>query len=209
MNKILFKRRCPRCENLNQYVHYSYFSILQDENPIGCKICKVVDDASLKDFVELKRYTRECPKCHKMVVYKNRTSFRQSRNENKSCKSCSQRVSRFRKECLKQKTWKPIIGHWPVKFTFFIAVREFWNGLSGDERAEFLQKTPTQKRNFWSHLRRKNKSAGHRKYREVMAKKYSGENHWMKRPEVLRKIRKTCEKFRGDNHWFRRGKVSV
>ena len=84
-----------------------------------------------------------------------------------------------------------------------------WKNLTQKERNKILSKNVLQREYYWGHLRRLNRNAGHRKCRETIAIKYGGENHWMKRPEVIAKVRKTCEKYRGDNHWFRRGKNKV
>jgi hypothetical protein len=102
-----------------------------------------------------------------------------------------------------QAYWEPIIGRWNLRPTTLAMIKKHWNSLTEEQKLDLMNRTQLQKDYYWGHLRRKNRVAGHRKCREVIAQKFSGENHWMKRPEVLAKIRKSCEKFRGDNHWFR------
>ena len=149
---------------------------------------------------------RKCPSCGREITYKNQKSYIRQLQLNRSCKYCaSNRNARKRKE-EERKIWEPIIGYWGLKYRTFKMIKDHWAGLTQDERNEILSKTLLQKEYYWGHLRRKNRNTGHRKCREVMAIKYSGENHWMKRPEVLAKVKKSCEKYCGDNHWFRRKK---
>jgi len=141
-------------------------------------------------------------------MYKNRASYQQAIRKNKECKSCANITKTKKKHIALGLKWKPIIGKWPITYHKFVAIRKSWNTLSSDEQTRILNLTIVQKQTYWGHLRERNKVEGYRKCRELFAKKYSGENHWMKRPGVLQKIKNSCKKYRGDGHWFRRNKKS-
>jgi len=154
-------------------------------------------------------YTRICPVCKRDTPCKNRKSYLAKTRLNKQCKSCSNKKNEIRRKEKERKIWEPIVGYWPLKRKTLYMIKCHWRSLTDVEKIEILLKNTLQKKYYWGHLRRLNRNAAHRKCRETIAIKYSGENHWMKRPEVLAKVKKSCEKYRGDNHWFRRDKNKV
>ena len=205
MSDVFLYRVCNRCRNQLKYVSSTYFKKIVSENPNECKYCKSVLDTSLDAFKQ-GQYTRICPQCQTPVVYKTRESYGQALRGNHICKRCSQIPVRIEKARKQKEKWEPIIGRWNLRPRTLSMIKRHWASITDAERVEILLKNQQQKDWYWGHLRRKNRVAGHRKCRQVIAQKYSGENHWMKRPEVLAKIKKSCEKYRGDGHWFRRNK---
>jgi hypothetical protein len=155
----------------------------------------------------MKILSRICPICKKQISYNFRSTFLQATRKNQSCKSCSSIQSAKKQQEKRKELWEPIIGYWPIKYRTFVMIRNHWSSLTTKQKIDILYKSVQQRKWYWRHLKRWNRNAGHRKCRITMAKKYSGDNHWMKRPEVLKKIRKTCEKYRGDNHWMKRPEV--
>ena len=157
---------------------------------------------------------RKCPKCNRDVIHKNERVWLRQTKLNRPCKWCtSNNTSKIVKE-KREKAWKSIVGYWPIKYRTFVRIRNHWKSISKQEKLYIHSKTPLQKRYYWEHLRIKNQTTVHKKCREkkcreVMAIKYGGNNHWMKRPEVIAKVRKTCEKYRGDGHWFRRKQINL
>jgi hypothetical protein len=154
------------------------------------------------------KYVRYCPQCNRPVTYRNRTTYRQAKSLGKPCKACAHSPSYEQRKKDEQTYWEPIIGRWNLKPKTFAMIKRHWRNLTEEQKLDLMNRTQMQKDYYWGHLRRRNRLAGKRSCREVFAQKYSGENHWMKRPEVLAKIRKSCEKYRGDGHWFRRGKTT-
>lgn len=150
---------------------------------------------------------RRCPLCDRGITYKNEKTYKRQYRLNRPCKYCTSNNTANRRKEEERKVWEPIIGYWGLKYKTLRMIKDHWECLTNGEKIEVLLKTSLQKKYYWGHLRRKNCNSGHRKCRQVMAIKYSGENHWMKRPEVLAKVKKSCEKYRGDGHWFRRGKT--
>lgn len=153
------------------------------------------------------KFIRICPSCFKGVLLKNEKTQKRQIKLNKPCKFCSSKLIGFKARRRSMNTWKPIIGRWPVRKLTLQRIKRFWKTLSDKEKSEIISKSPSQKIYFWGHLKRKNRIINHRHCRETMALRYAGDKHWMKRPEVLTKVRKTFEKYRGDGHWFRRAKA--
>jgi hypothetical protein len=89
-------------------------------------------------------------------------------------------------------------------------IRNYWKSASDKQKAKILLKTDLQKKYFWDHLNRA-KAFIQKKNRPIYLEnlrrafdKYRGDNHWMKRPEVIGKVIKSCEKYKGPGHWFNR-----
>lgn len=206
-NQIFYVKTCPRCGKGAKYIvtTAAYIRNLQLKWTDRCKYCKPVPDTDLEHFKK-SFYVKQCPECGKDVQFKNRTNYMASVRNNHPCKSCVQAARAVVQAEEQKKLWEPIIGYWGMKYNTFARIRAHWNSLTEEQKQALLAKTPLQRRYYWDHLKRHNAAEGHRKCRETIRAKYSGENHWMKRPNVLRKIRNTCKKYRGDGHWFRRRK---
>lgn len=151
--------------------------------------------------------SRNCPICKKIINYNSRDVYSQAKRKNQSCKSCASIESAKRIQQKRKELWKPIVGYWPIKYKTFVMIRKHWSSLTTEQKIKILYKTTKQRKYYWGHLKRYNRNLGHRKCRQTISIKYKGNNHWMKRPEVLEKVRRSCEKYRGDNHWFRRNKI--
>jgi len=208
MSDVFLYRVCNRCRNQLKYISSTYFKKVVSENPNECKYCKSVLDASLDAFKQ-GQYSRVCPQCQKTVVYKTRESYGQAMRLNKPCKVCSHIPSYEQRKKDEQAYWEPIVGRWNLRPKTFAMIKSHWQTLTEEQKLDLMNRIKLQKDYYWGHLRRRNRQAGKRSCREVFAQKYSGENHWMKRPEVLAKIRKSCEKYRGDGHWFRQNKPAA
>ena len=206
MDKVFFYRICRRCEKRSKFISLASFKLVERKNLPYCKYCKLIPDECIDSFRQSK-YEIICPTCGISRTYKNRSYFLGISNDTeRQCKWCSNISNIEQRKKEEMEMWKPIIGYWNLKYKTLRMIKDHWETLTQEEKNQILSKTPLQKEYYWGHLRRKNRIEGHRKCRQVMAEKYSGENHWMKRPEVLAKIRKTCEKYRGNGHWFRRNK---
>jgi hypothetical protein len=154
----------------------------------------------------INKYTRNCPFCNRIVILKNKKTQKRQIRLNRPCKFCTSQSTAKKAKARSKKQWKPIIGRWPIRELTLERIKRFWKTLTQKEKNEIISKTSLQKMYFWGHLKRKNRHLNHKHCRETMSIKYSGENHWMKRPEVLDKVRKSYEKYRGDGHWSRRNK---
>lgn len=208
MSDVFLYRVCGRCRNQLKYVSSTYFKKIVSENPNECKYCKAILDKNLDAFKQ-SIYSRECPKCGRTVIHKNRYSLFQAVRENKLCKSCGLAPVFAERAKAQREYWEPIIGRWDLMPKTFAMIKKHWRTLTEEQKLEIIRKTPQQKYWYWGHLRRKNRLTQRRNCRTTLAQRYGGENHWMKRPEVLAKIRKSCEKYRGDGHWFRRNKPAA
>ena len=209
-DKIFYVKTCPRCEKGAKYIIAtpSYIKNLNLKWSSRCKYCKPISDENLEAFKK-SCYIKQCPKCGRDVHFKQRVSYLASVRANSPCKSCVNLETALIKAEEERKIWEPIIGYWGMSHNTFIRIKKHWLSLTEDQKTELIGRTPKQRRYYWDHLKRKNAAEGHRKCREIINQKYSGDNHWMKRPEVLQKIRKSCEKYRGDGHWFRRNRDNL
>jgi len=198
MSKILFYRTCPRCNIRKGYLHENQLN--KFNNVKDCKCCRFVPDSALQQFINDNLYFRECPRCHNLIKHNRRVGFLNAINENRICKSCGGKETFERKWGLE---WKPIIGDKvPIRRVFY-RIRKHWRTLSQEKKDELLSRTQKSRTMYFEHLPRAGRTRNRISVKKAF-EKYKGENHWMKRPEVLRKVKNTCKKYRGDNHWSRR-----
>jgi hypothetical protein len=162
-----------------------------------------MSDDEVRSYKTHGKYSKTCLKCNSITLYKTRETLLQSINENKICKKCASRE----KQQKLQEAWIPITGTASFTLKMLKAIRVSWRGLSDEDKKIVLNKTDIEKQVYWNDLKRRNKIAGYRKWRQIISERYAGENHWMKRPDVISKIKETCKKYTGDNHWFRKNKI--
>lgn len=180
-----YNRCCPECKDLIYYKSKRGLLNSYDKKSLLCKPCKQ------------KSYKKNCPTCNKIVTFKSRGAYRVSVNRNFNCKSCSSKISG--KEFIKK--WENKIGLNLRKYTFkkIERIKSFWSRLSDKEKLNFYNKSESQKKHYFSHIKHHNRM----KLKKAFIK-YKGKNHWTTRPYVLNKIIKSCEKYKGKNHWMNR-----
>lgn len=205
----VYSLRCKRCNLVSTYTRKNSLVAVLKKQTVKCVQCQSIPNETLHLFVTKGIFARICPKCKGIVEHSTKAVLRAARRLNCQCHSCSAKETAITTRTNLRAQWTPIIGYDNYTYRTLVAVRHHWEQLTETERQEILNKTPRQKYYYWGHLRRKNRGAGHRLCREVMAQKYSGDNHWVRRPEVYLKILKSCEKYKGDGHWFRNKKKEL
>lgn len=206
-SNIIFVKTCTRCNMNISYLNENYINTIAHRS--SCKICKIIPDDQLESFKAAHKYTRKCINCNNDLFYKTRGSFREAIVNNKMCKKCALQKSPVLTENKRKlrEEWIPIIGSDSFTYKKLCSVRSHWKILSDEDRKKILNKTDSEKQFYWTDLRRRNRISGSQKWKQIISEKYAGKNHWMKRPEVISKIKESCKKYTGDNHWFRKNKI--
>lgn len=195
-----YNRICPKC---NVSIIYDLKRLLDYaiKHNLVCKSCKEEERKQKK--------TRICPLCQKTIIHKSSSIAYHAKRLNSPCKKCSARIEadkQLDRECV---FWTVIFGIIPKRKKLYESWKQVWyHRLSDEERLSVLNKTTQQKIYFWGHINRKRKTISKRNIKEAFVK-WCGDNHWMKRPEVLEKVIQSCEKYKGDHHWFKLNKMPM
>lgn len=203
VNQSIYQLKCKRCGTFSEYCSKLGLLTATRKQSSDCVHCHGIPDATLHLFVSRRVYARICPKCQSVVEHSTKPVLRAAVRTNQQCHSCAAKETSILTRANLRAQWTPIIGYENYTYDTLDMVRRHWEGLNENEQQIILNKTSLQRYYYWGHLKRKNRTTGHRKCREIMAEKYSGDNHWVRRPEVYIKILKSCEKYKGDGHWFR------
>jgi len=195
-----FQRNCPKCSVPITYELKRLLDYASKHNLV-CKPCKEEE--------RKQKLTRICPLCQKTIQHKHRSNVLFCQRNNTPCKKCSARIEADKLLEKERVFWTEIFGAIPKNKKTYERWKQIWyHRLTVEEQLSVLEKTTQQKIYFWGHIKRKNKVISKRNVREAFVK-WRGDNHWMKRPEVLEKVIKSCEKYKGDHHWFRLAKLPI
>lgn len=146
---------------------------------------------------------KKCPLCGRWQKYKTLGHLLEAQRNNTNCRSCAgKNISEESRKKLSQslkKSWtkkrrleqSKRIRYQFQKYTLAELI-EIRNRQSQAQKIAF----PKWKKNY------PERYAAWRRNLKLAFKKYRWDNHWMKRPEVLQKIRNSCAIYRNGGHWF-------
>lgn len=196
----IHQRNCPKCSNTITYELKRLLDYAIKHNRV-CKSCKEEE--------RKQKRIRTCPLCQKVIIHKSSSITYHAKRLNSPCKKCSARIEADKLLEKERVFWTGIFGVIPKNKKVYERWKQIWyHRLTAEEKLSVLNKTTQQKIYFWGHIKRKNKVISKRNVKEAFVK-WCGDNHWMKRPEVLEKVIKSCEKYKGDHHWFRLAKIPI
>lgn len=179
----IYKIKCVRCNTDKVYKNLQGFKFKIKKITTSCTYCKSIPNELLQNFKDGRVngvYKIKCIKCDNNKTYKNLNQFKCEikRTNTGMCRPCA-----------------------IYKNSNKLRLRQQRNKRRREARLKIRQQDP----NYYINEAKKKaaKIIKWKKKLKIAFKKYHGDNHWMKRPEVLLKTKKSCKKYRGDNHWFR------
>lgn len=189
--------KCKRC---NLETEYSPTHARTIKNRQNCVECRSIDDLFLEEF-KAGKYCRSCPSCQSVITHKSKFSFLQAKRENIPCKSCTNKKlwtnETYRNNQLQHK--RNISDSTKKKLS--LAMKNRW--ANTEDKTQILENLKHATEIFQENLKNPEYKQNWALNQKKAFEKYKGNNHWMKRPEVMEKIINSCKKYKGNNHWFK------
>lgn len=189
--------KCKRCGIETDYSPNHARTIKSRQN---CVECRAIDDQFLEEF-KAGKYCRCCPNCQSVITHKSKRTLLQAKNINSPCKSCTNKKlwtdEAYRNNQLQYKRNMPNITRQKLSS----AMKKRWENT--EDKSQILEQLKRATEIFQENLKNPEYKQNWALNQKKAFEKYKGDNHWMKRPEVMEKIINSCKKYKGNNHWFK------
>ena len=190
-------KRCNHIFNFKRYAHIEKF--LKNGTCVKCK--PVPDD--LLDYFKSGKLVTMCECCNRPVTHFTREKYIVALRLGSICVKCdinilldkiSHDLHMIKMSPLNRATGKALKT---------IVTRLHWRKSTGLPREISLLRAKCGYNTWHTHITMDSKTkADWIVNLKHSFEKYRGDNHWMKRPAVLRKVIDSSAKYKGEQHWF-------